>query len=324
MAGAILVIAEHHQGAVTGVTYEVLGGGRRVADALRVPLVAFLAGQEARTLASQLRMADVVYINEAGDLWPPIPSHFASAIKQVMEIKGTQIVLIPGTNFFLGVGSSLSAKTGLPCVNFCCDVRVENEKVEVTSSVLGGKMMADLILPEAGGILSVIAGVFSPETVERSAHPIVETGQWSGGSGPIQFERYIEPESGDVDITQQEVLVAVGRGIQNADNLALAEELAQVLGGAVCGSRPVVDQGWLPLTRQVGKSGMTVKPRLYLALGISGAPEHTEGMKNSDLILAINTDPSAPIFGISHFGVCADMFEVLPPLIAECRRRKGG
>jgi len=131
----------------------------------------------------------------------------------------------------------------------------------------------------------------------------------------------LEPPPGDVDITKARVLVAVGRGIQNAENLQLANELGEVLGGAVCASRPVVDQGWLPLTRQVGKSGMTVQPKLYLALGISGAPEHVEGMKRSEMILAVNTDPKAPIFDIAHYGVVADALDLAPLLVEEIRQQ---
>ncbi len=126
-----------------------------------------------------------------------------------------------------------------------------------------------------------------------------------------------------MDITQQDLLVAVGRGIQQKDNLELAEELAQALGGAVCASRPVVDQGWLPPTRQVGKSGMTVKPKLYLALGISGAPEHQEGMKGAEVIIAVNTDPKAPIFDIAHFGAELDVLDLLPALTEAIQAKKG-
>jgi electron transfer flavoprotein alpha subunit len=136
------------------------------------------------------------------------------------------------------------------------------------------------------------------------------------------LKRYLEPEMGAVDITQQEVLVAVGRGIQSKDNLELAEELAATLGGAVCGSRPVIDQGWLPLARQVGKSGMQVRPRLYLALGISGAPEHLEGMRGSDLIVAVNTDPAAPIFNEAHYGVVADALDLVPVLTDRIKAAK--
>jgi electron transfer flavoprotein alpha subunit len=125
-----------------------------------------------------------------------------------------------------------------------------------------------------------------------------------------------------VDVTQQDVLVSVGRGIQTQDNISLAEELAAALGGAVSASRPVIDQGWLPLTRQVGKSGATVKPKLYLAAGISGAPEHVEGMKGAALIVAVNTDPQAPIFSIAHYGYAGDVLEFLPALTAAVKARK--
>jgi len=126
----------------------------------------------------------------------------------------------------------------------------------------------------------------------------------------------------DVDITRVPILVAVGRGIQRKENLPLAEELAGLLAGAVCASRPVIDQGWLPLSRQVGKSGMIVKPSLYLALGISGAPEHLEGMRNAELIVAVNTDGGAPIFNVAHYGIVGDMFEVIPALMTQLRQRK--
>jgi len=139
----------------------------------------------------------------------------------------------------------------------------------------------------------------------------------------VVFKRYLEPEAGDVDITKQNVLVGVGRGIQTQDNVQLAEDLAQVLDGAVCASRPVIDQGWLPLSRQVGKSGMSVKPRVYLALGISGAPEHWEGMQNSQCIIAVNTDPKAPIFDGAHYGVVGDVLELLPVLTDKLKARKG-
>jgi electron transfer flavoprotein alpha subunit len=139
----------------------------------------------------------------------------------------------------------------------------------------------------------------------------------------VRFKKYIEPEAGDVDISQQEVLVAVGRGLQSQDNLELAEELAAALGGAVCGSRPVIDQGWLPLSRQVGKSGLTVKPKIYIAAGLSGAPEHVEGIKGSDLIIAINSDPRAPIFNVAHYGIVGDAAEVLPALAERVKAAKG-
>ena len=138
----------------------------------------------------------------------------------------------------------------------------------------------------------------------------------------MRLKRYVEPEPGDVDLAKQDVLVAVGRGIQSKDNIALAEELARSLGGAVAGSRPVIDQGWLPLSRQVGKSGLSVKPKLYVALGISGAPEHVEGMKDAGLIVAVNSDPQAPIFNVANYGIVGDALEAIPLLTAAIEAKK--
>ena len=126
--------------------------------------------------------------------------------------------------------------------------------------------------------------------------------------------KLIEPETAEVDITKSDIVVSIGRGIQSADNIELVDELANALGGVLAASRPITDAGWLPKSRQVGKSGLRVKPKLYLALGISGAPEHLEGMKDSDLIIAINRDASAPIFDVAHYGVAGDLFEIVPVL----------
>jgi electron transfer flavoprotein alpha subunit len=133
------------------------------------------------------------------------------------------------------------------------------------------------------------------------------------------FRAMIRPEAGGVDITKEEILVSVGRGIESQENIELVEELAQAIGGTVSASRPIVDSGWLPKVRQVGKSGVTVKPKLYVAVGISGAPEHLQGMKDAELIVAINADPDAPIFGVADYGVCGDLFDVVPAL-TECAK----
>ena len=131
------------------------------------------------------------------------------------------------------------------------------------------------------------------------------------------MKQYIEPEAGDVDISKEPILISVGRGVQTEDNIELAEELADALGGVVCASRPVVDQGWLSTTRLVGKSGMQVKPKLYLALGISGAPEHVEAITGSEMIIAINTDPAAPIFDVAQYGAEVDMLDLMETLIEQ-------
>ena len=158
-------------------------------------------------------------------------------------------------------------------------------------------------------------GSASPEVIRIPTSPL--------GAGRVIFKGYQEPAAGDVDITSLPILVAVGRGIATEDNVELAEELAEVLGGAVCASRPVVDQGWLPTTRMVGKSGKGAEPDVYLALGISGAPEHVEGMSDSELTIAVNTDPGAPIFDAAQYGTDVDLLDLLPVLIEQVREARG-
>jgi electron transfer flavoprotein alpha subunit len=138
----------------------------------------------------------------------------------------------------------------------------------------------------------------------------------------VTLKQYIEPEVGDVDISTEPILIAVGRGIQQEANLELAEELANALGGTICASRPVVDQGWLPISRLVGKSGKSVKPKVFLAIGISGAPEHVEAVTGSETIIAINTDPAAPIFDIAKYGANVDLFELVPALTEQLQQAK--
>jgi len=160
-----------------------------------------------------------------------------------------------------------------------------------------------------------LPGSFPSAEGKQEGSPSVEDFAVPDPAGvKIKFKQLIAPDKSDVDITQQTILVSVGRGIQNADNLPMVEELAAKLGGAVSCSRPIVDNKWMAKTRQVGKSGLKVKPKLYLALGISGAPEHIEGMKEAELIIAVNADANAPIFDYAHYGVVGDIFDIIPAL----------
>jgi electron transfer flavoprotein alpha subunit len=208
-------------------------------------------------------------------------------------------------------------------VNSCKDVRAVEGKLQTRSVLYGGKIEAVVDHAQSPAILGILPGVRSAEQGRAEATPPVEEITVTlPETCCVRLKRYVEPEAGDIDISKQEVLVSVGRGIQSRQNVTLAEELAGALGGAVCGSRPVIDQGWLPLSRQVGKSGAIVKPKLYVAAGISGAPEHVEGMKNSDLIIAINSDPQAPIFNVAHYGIAADAVDLLPALTEAVRSKK--
>ena len=187
-----------------------------------------------------------------------------------------------------------------------------------TSQIYGGKIQAEAVPDGEACVVSCLAGAF-PADAGRVGAGLVPALEQIASPVPladlqIKFVRMIEPQGGDVDITQQPILVSIGRGIGGQENIALAQEVADALGCAVSASRPLTDAGWLPKTRQVGKSGLTVKPKVYLALGISGAPEHLEGMRGAETIIAVNTDPKAPIFDVAHYGATCDMLDLLPAL----------
>jgi electron transfer flavoprotein alpha subunit len=242
------------------------------------------------------------------------PEPFLAAVQEVLAAEQPRAVLVGSTSIGWDLAPLLSARLNVPLVTGCKGMQAAGDKLVVTSSFCGGKMVAEVEVAKSPAVLMVLTGSFRPTGEAGRAQIESRKPAAPLASDAVRFEELILPEAGDVDITQQAVLVAVGRGIQQKENLEVVEELAQALGGAVCASRPVVDQGWLPATRQVGKSGMTVKPKCFLALGISGAPEHVEGMKDSDLIIAVNTDPRAPIFEVAQYGVVADLLEIAPAL----------
>ena len=197
-----------------------------------------------------------------------------------------------------------------------------SDGVKVSRYLFQGKLMTDLKLKDADTyVLTIRQGVFK-EGKEVNGE-IKDAGIKPSKEAARKFVQYIEPEVGEVDISQADVIVAVGRGIDDESNIELAEELAELLGGVVAGSRPVIDNGWLPKDRQVGISGKIVKPKLYLALGISGAFQHVMGMKDSELIIAVNKDPEAPIFGVAHYGIVGDIFEIIPELVEKLNEIKG-
>jgi electron transfer flavoprotein alpha subunit len=228
-----------------------------------------------------------------------------------------RVILVPLSNTTMGLGTMIGARLDAPVVNFCTGARLVDGKLQADCLLYGGKIQTTVAPRGEPVILGLWPGMRTPQAptvIEKLAVP-------QPAQPGVKLLRYIEPEPGEVDLTRQDVLIAVGRGIQSQANVELAQELADALGGAVCGSRPVIDQGWLALARQVGKSGATVKPKLYVAAGISGAPEHVEGMRRAQLIVAINTDRQAPIFQVAHYGVVGDCLEILPALTAAVKAR---
>jgi electron transfer flavoprotein alpha subunit len=314
MSGEVLVLVEHRDGAILDSTHELLGRARTLASQTGGEAVAVLLGSGVAGLAGSLGAAARVIVVDDPALEAFSPSAYQAALVPLVRDRAPALVLIGNSGPGMDVAAGLSAALEMPLAAYATDVTMDGGSPLVTCQVYAGKIGARVRFSGGRGIVTVVSGSFPAEVVTGS--PAVEQATLAGTDSRIRFKGLHRPEAGDVDITRESVLVSVGRGIGEQDNLELVEALAAVLGGAVSSSRPIADAGWLPRTRQVGKSGLKVKPKLYLALGISGAPEHLEGMRNAELIIAINSDARAPIFSVAHFGAVADLLDVVPALTA--------
>jgi len=312
MSNDVFVITEHMDGTFSDVSFEMVGKAKELASALGGQAVAVVlgAGLNANVFASDV----TIHVDDAG-LTNFNPEAYGKVIEALVKEKSPKVVLFGWTITGMDIAAWLSARTGAPCAAYAKDVKVDGGSVVVNSQVYGGKLTAE-VTPEGDmAIVACLAGSFPVEPGQGSTAATATASPVDLGSVKVKFVEAIKPEGGDVDITSQTKLVSVGRGIGGKENIELAEELAEKLGAALSCSRPVVDAGWLPRSRQVGKSGLKVKPKMYLMLGISGAPEHLEGMKSAELIVAINTDKKAPIFNVAHYGATADLFEVAEAML---------
>lgn len=308
----VFVVTEHLQGELTDSTFELLAMARDLVGEGQV--VAGLVGSGVSGLADQLGAADRILHVEDPAFEVFNPEGHAAAFESLITDTGAGIVLVPYTSTGMDIASPISARTGIPLVSFCTGVTTD-DGLGATCRLYAGKIEADVTVDGDRAIFAVLAGSASAANGHDGGAGAVEEVSFQAGELRVSSLGVTEPEGGDVDITSEDVLVVVGRGIESEDNIEEAQELADALGGAVAASRPIIDQGWLPKTRQVGKSGLTVKPKVYLTLGVSGAPEHVEGMKDAATIISINTDPQAPIFGVAHYGWVGDLFDILPELV---------
>lgn len=314
MSNDILIVAEHSGGALSDATFELLGKGKELAGAWGGQCTVALLGDPG--LAGALGAADLVLTVEHPALAAYTPEAYEHALAQLLEERQPRLVLVPNTTLGMDVGAGLSARWQAPLVAYVVALASEDDTLVATSQVYGGKLLAEAVLEGDRAVCTVVAGSFPAAAGRGGGGAAIEavSPPASLDSLAIAFVEVREPEAGDVDIGAADLLVSVGRGIGNGDDIELVQELADALGAALSASRPVTDKGWLPKTRQVGKSGLKVKPKLYLAFGISGAPEHLEGMRDAELIIACNTDPHAPIFDVAHYGTTEDLFDLVPAL----------
>ena len=312
MSNDIFIITEHMDGKFSDVSFELVGKAKELATALGGQAVAVALGSEVS--ANVFASDSTIYVDDT-NLAQFNPEAYGKVVEALVKEKSPRLVMFGWTATGMDLAAWLSARIGKPCAAYVKGMSVDGGALVVNCQIYGGKMMAD-VAPEGDmAILAVLAGSFPVEAGQGSTAATQIASPVSLDGLKIKFVEAIKPAAGDVDITAQQKLVSIGRGIGSKENVELAEELAQKLGATVSSSRPVVDAGWLPRTRQVGKSGLKVKPKLYLMLGISGAPEHLEGMKSAELIIAVNTDKKAPIFNVAHYGATADLFEVAEAML---------
>ena len=305
--GDVMVITEHMQGEFQDITFEMLGQARTLASGGSCSALVYGSMKER---ASELGAADRVLCVGGSDDFNP--EAYASAALRVIQSETPALVLVGSTSMGIDIGPVLGASLNLPVVSYCSGIENSGDNFEFTSQLYGGKMNVNTNASSA--VAMVLAGSFQAEAGKSGGSATIEEVDGDFGPGRVKFRELIEPEAADVDITQSDILVAVGRGIGSKDDIEVAQELADTLNADLACSRPIVDAGWMQKSCQVGKSGLKVNPKVYIALGISGAPEHLEGMKSVSTIIAINTDKSAPIFDVAHYGMTEDLFDICEEL----------
>ena len=326
----ILVIAEQRQGKWNNASFETLAAAQQIASALAGSVAALVIGKGVDALAAELagkNVAEVLQV-EHDLLESYTPDGYCIALKQAIESAKPQLVLFPHTYQVRDFAPKLAAMLGKGMIGDCIGYRIENGKLVFVRQMFQGKTAADVtFLGEGPWFASFQSGAFRADQLKASdsgARPIhrvtIELKAEQIRTKPLEL--FKEAKSA-VDLTQAPLIVAVGRGIKAPENIPQAEAVAKAMGAEIAASRPICDEGWLPMERQIGSSGQTVAPKLYLALGISGAIQHVVGMKGARTVVAINKDQNAPIFEIADYGVVGDIFEIMPALTEELQKAKG-
>jgi electron transfer flavoprotein alpha subunit len=313
----ILVLAEHRKGEMREISFEMLALANRLAGENNLSVVALFLGHKASDLSERLKGAcEKIIVMDDPELANYNADPYLLAMEQVLEERKPLLTFIGHTATGMDLAPALATRLSLPLATDCLEVNLVDGNVEVVRQIYGGKINAHLtIKPFDQYVLSIRPGSAAAE-VEQGKSGAVETlpvPAWKELKGR-RFLEYLEAELEDVDISAADILVSIGRGIAKPENIPVAQKFADAIGATLACSRPVADKEWLPKSRQVGTSGKTVNPKIYIALGISGAFQHQAGMKNANTIIAVNKDPRAPIFNIAHYGIVDDMFKVLPVL----------
>lgn len=324
----ILLITEQRDAKWNNVSFETLVAAQQMVQQTKGSLSAAVIGKGVASLADELAafQLDEVLLIENDLLDKYTPDGFSIALRQVIESAKPDLVLFPHTYQVRDFAPKLAASMGKGMIGDCIGYRYENNKLVFVRQMFQGRTSADVVFAGEGPwVASFQAGAFRADLAAKRSSGKAPVKSVTVDLKPEQIrtkplELFREAKQA-VDLTQAPILVSVGRGIKAPENIAMAEKLANLMGGEVSASRPICDEGWLPMDRQIGSSGQTVAPKLYLALGISGAIQHVVGMKAARTIAAINKDANAPIFEIADYGVVGDLFEIVPAMIAELEKK---
>jgi electron transfer flavoprotein alpha subunit len=330
MPDTILVVVEQREGKLNRVSWETLTAGQALAAETGWTLEAAVVGSGVASFANEIAAKKVakVYAIESPKLEPYTPDAFVAALKQFLTSHPAKLVIMPHTYQVRDFIPKLATAMGRAAISDCIGYKKDDDKLVFTRQMFQGKLAADVsFTSDAPWFATFQNGAYRGDKVEAGASPApVETVNVDIAAGDIRNkpQEVFKEAKQAVDLTQAEVIVAVGRGIKEQKNIEIAKNLAEALGAELAASRPICDSGWLPMDRQIGSSGQTVAPKLYLALGISGAIQHIVGMKGAKTIIAVNKDSEAPIFEIADYAIVGNLFDIVPPLIEEVKKAKAG
>lgn len=322
----VLAILEQQDGVLHAMSVEVVAAAQEIAGALGQPAFAAVPGDETAAACAKAGDYDLRSVHAVSH--PLLKNYTADgyklALRALIEQHKPSLIILPHTYRTRDFAPALAASLGRPLVSDIIGCRAEAGAVVAIRQLFQGKLNAELrVAGDGPHFISIQAGAFRGENVRKGGTPApvdVFTPNLSASDIRTKpMERFRESQRA-VDLTAAERIVSVGRGIREAENIRIVEELAAAMGAEVAASRPICDNGWLPMERQVGSSGQTVAPKLYVAVGISGAIQHLVGMKGSRAIVAINKDPEAPIFEVADYGIVGDLFEVVPALIEALKK----
>jgi electron transfer flavoprotein alpha subunit len=320
---SVLAVLEQREGVWNRMSFETLAAAQQFGSELNLPVHAAVIGSNTTGLAD--KKLDQIFVVEHELLHAYTADGYSIALRQLIEKTGATLVVFPHTYQVRDFAPKLATSFRKVLVSDVIGHRIENGQIHLIRQMYQGKINAEVsFASSAPRFASIQAGAWRADAVVSGTAPVTtfapELSAAQIRTKPLELFREAERA---VDLSAAQIIVSVGRGIKEAENITVAQKLADVLGAEMAASRPICDNGWMPMERQVGSSGQTVSPKIYFAVGISGAIQHLVGMKGSKTVVAINRDPEAPIFEIADYGIVGDLFQVVPALVEELQKAKG-